>query len=542
MAGDDAVASVANGPADAVLVDSPEPGSGRVFDWSLAEGVPGGHPAPARRWSRPAQRRRCDPPGPALGRRRLAAGSRPSPVRAARTRASSAASSRRPGRRATSSSADGWTPGERSGSAPYDWQIDDLRRRLTPDAFLASRSWHVPAPQRSCNVPRTGRGLPRTPAAPAGRPRIMGRLPVPGVARCPCPFAARPSNSTRPAPSRRLAAASSDFGGRFVPETLVPALAGARARVPRRVGLRRVPGRVRRSCSRATRAGRRRSRSATGSRDRLGVRVLAQARGPDPHRLPQDQQRARPGAADPPDGQAAGHRRDRRGPARRGHRDRRRAVRARLHGLHGRGRRRTPGAERVADAAARRRGRSGASRAARRSRTRSTRRCATGSRRSRRRTTASDRSSGRIRTRGWCASSSGSSATRRARSAGRSSTAPIPTSSSPASAAGRTRWGRSPGSSTPTRRLVGVEAGGLGLESGRHGASVSRGVPGRAARRALAVPPGRGRPDPRGALDQRRPRLPGRRPGARRARRRRAAPSTTRPPTTRRSPASSCWR
>ena len=41
-AGDDAVASVANGPADAVLVDSPAPGSGRVFDWSLLEGVPGG--------------------------------------------------------------------------------------------------------------------------------------------------------------------------------------------------------------------------------------------------------------------------------------------------------------------------------------------------------------------------------------------------------------------------------------------------------------------------------------------------------------------
>ncbi|HZP31424.1 MAG TPA: phosphoribosylanthranilate isomerase [Acidimicrobiia bacterium] len=42
VAGDEAVASVANGPADAVLLDSPAPGSGRVFDWSLAEGVPGG--------------------------------------------------------------------------------------------------------------------------------------------------------------------------------------------------------------------------------------------------------------------------------------------------------------------------------------------------------------------------------------------------------------------------------------------------------------------------------------------------------------------
>ena len=47
------------------------------------------------------------------------------------------------------------------------------------------------------------------------------------------------------------------------------------------------------------------------------------------------------------------HRRDRRRPARRGGRDRRRAVRARLHRLHGRGRRRAPGAQRVAHEAAR---------------------------------------------------------------------------------------------------------------------------------------------------------------------------------------------
>jgi phosphoribosylanthranilate isomerase len=41
-AGDPALASAANGPADVVMVDSPEPGSGRVFDWRLAEGAPGG--------------------------------------------------------------------------------------------------------------------------------------------------------------------------------------------------------------------------------------------------------------------------------------------------------------------------------------------------------------------------------------------------------------------------------------------------------------------------------------------------------------------
>jgi len=41
-AGDPALASAANGPADVVLVDSPNPGSGQVFDWRLAEGAPGG--------------------------------------------------------------------------------------------------------------------------------------------------------------------------------------------------------------------------------------------------------------------------------------------------------------------------------------------------------------------------------------------------------------------------------------------------------------------------------------------------------------------
>ncbi|MFZ4516511.1 MAG: phosphoribosylanthranilate isomerase [Acidimicrobiia bacterium] len=40
-AGDPAIASAANGPVDVVLVDSPNPGSGTTFDWSLAE-APGG--------------------------------------------------------------------------------------------------------------------------------------------------------------------------------------------------------------------------------------------------------------------------------------------------------------------------------------------------------------------------------------------------------------------------------------------------------------------------------------------------------------------
>jgi len=39
-AGDPAIATVADGGADIVMLDAAEPGSGRVFDWRLAEGLP----------------------------------------------------------------------------------------------------------------------------------------------------------------------------------------------------------------------------------------------------------------------------------------------------------------------------------------------------------------------------------------------------------------------------------------------------------------------------------------------------------------------
>jgi phosphoribosylanthranilate isomerase len=41
-AGDPALAAAVNSPADVILIDSPDPGSGRVFDWRLAEGAPRG--------------------------------------------------------------------------------------------------------------------------------------------------------------------------------------------------------------------------------------------------------------------------------------------------------------------------------------------------------------------------------------------------------------------------------------------------------------------------------------------------------------------
>jgi phosphoribosylanthranilate isomerase len=40
--GDPALADAAGGSADVVLLDAPTPGSGKVFDWALAEGAPSG--------------------------------------------------------------------------------------------------------------------------------------------------------------------------------------------------------------------------------------------------------------------------------------------------------------------------------------------------------------------------------------------------------------------------------------------------------------------------------------------------------------------
>ena len=60
-------------------------------------------------------------------------------------------------------------------------------------------------------------------------------------------------------------------------------------------------------------------------------------------------------------------------------------------------------------------------------------------------------------------------------------------------------------------RLVGLEAGGDGVDTGRHAATITGGDAGRAARRALLPAAGRQRADRRVALDQRRPGLPRRR-------------------------------
>ena len=169
------------------------------------------------------------------------------------------------------------------------------------------------------------------------------------------------------------------YGGRYVPETLMEPLreleaayAEARRDPAFEAELDAAAARLRRPADAARLRG-----AALGA---PGLPRLAEARGPLPHRRPQDQQRDRPGAARQADGQAARDRRDRRRPARRRHRDRVRAPRPRVRGLHGHRGHGAPGSERGAHAAARRRGARASTRARARSRTRSTRRCATGSR------------------------------------------------------------------------------------------------------------------------------------------------------------------
>ena len=111
------------------------------------------------------------------------------------------------------------------------------------------------------------------------------------------------------------------YGGRFVPETLVAPVAGARgAPTSRPAQDEAFLERARATCCATT------SDAPTPLYEARRLSAVArrrahlpQARGSRAHRRAQDQQRARPGAARQADGQAARHRRDRRGAARRRH-------------------------------------------------------------------------------------------------------------------------------------------------------------------------------------------------------------------------------
>ncbi len=110
----------------------------------------------------------------------------------------------------------------------------------------------------------------------------------------------------------RLGRTSASSAARFVPETLIPALDELDGGVPQ---ASRADPAFRPSSTRLlapTPAGPRRSPRCRGFAEHAGGRAgLPQARGPQPHRLAQDQQRARPGAAGQAHGQDAPHRRDR---------------------------------------------------------------------------------------------------------------------------------------------------------------------------------------------------------------------------------------
>ena len=145
-----------------------------------------------------------------------------------------------------------------------------------------------------------------------------------------------------------------EFGGRFVPETIIPALDELTAEYEKAKAdpaFQAAVRLLRQELCRPPHAAVLRRKDDARTRRRAD---LSQARRPGPHGRAQDQQRARADSARQAHEQAAHHRRDRRGPARRRHGDRLRPVRLPVRRLHGRGRRAAAGAQCRAHEAARR--------------------------------------------------------------------------------------------------------------------------------------------------------------------------------------------
>ena len=207
-------------------------------------------------------------------------------------------------------------------------------RRSPPCARSRSTRPAAPRPARGSRTPRRWR-----PSWRRSRPRTGAGGRASGVR-----MMRRP-----PAVEHRFG----PYGGQYVPETLMPALAELEEAWVAARERRRLPRRARRPAARLRRAPVAAVPRPPPQRGRRPAPV-PQARGPQPHRRAQDQQRPRPGAAGPAHGQAAHHRRDRRGPARRRHRDRVRADGPRVRRLHGRRGHPPPGAQRPAHGAARR--------------------------------------------------------------------------------------------------------------------------------------------------------------------------------------------
>jgi phosphoribosylanthranilate isomerase len=124
-AGDRAIETASEGGADVVMLDAAEPGSGKVFDWALAEGVPRGARLLLAGGLTPENVaeavQRVRPWGvdvstgvetsPGSGRKEATKVRRFIEV------------AREAGRQLAR---DGWSPAEHHGSA-YDWQIDERR-------------------------------------------------------------------------------------------------------------------------------------------------------------------------------------------------------------------------------------------------------------------------------------------------------------------------------------------------------------------------------------------------------------------------------
>ena len=181
---------------------------------------------------------------------------------------------------------------------------------------------------RSARDVERGGAMPGASAVLVGRSADAGRGPG-GEA----PRALRESSDRRERCARREAiavptreAGSARFGGRYVPEVLIPALdelAEAWIDAPRRPAFRaELDALLRDYVGRPTPL-----TFAPRLSEELGYRDLAQARGPRAHGRAQDQQHARPGAAREAPRQAADHRRDGSRAARRRDGDRLRAVR-----------------------------------------------------------------------------------------------------------------------------------------------------------------------------------------------------------------------
>ena len=130
-----------------------------------------------------------------------------------------------------------------------------------------------------------------TPARPAALlPR--GEADQPYDWRRRAPFDWSPCAVGHDRPDRRRAASASSAGG-SCPRRSVPACARARGGLRRGVGRPRLPGRARRAAARLRRAAVAADRGPPPRPSELGLPGPPQAGGPQPHRLAQDQQRAR---------------------------------------------------------------------------------------------------------------------------------------------------------------------------------------------------------------------------------------------------------